>query len=66
MSKGNPVVGQLLAGVISHQPAQAWMISLTGLTAPAISQLSACVLASLTQNRCLLKLTLHIQSETAT
>jgi len=27
----------MLAGVISHQPAQAWMIGLTGLTAWAIS-----------------------------
>jgi len=31
----------MLAGVISHQPAQAWMISLTGLTAWAISLWSA-------------------------
>jgi len=31
------VVGGMLAGVISHQPAQAWMISLTGLIAWAIS-----------------------------
>jgi len=29
--KSNPVVGSMLAGVISHQPAQGWMISLTGL-----------------------------------
>jgi len=35
--KSNPVVGHMLAGVISHQPAQAWMISLTGLTVWAIS-----------------------------
>jgi len=30
------MVGCMLAGVISHQPAQAWMISFTGLTAWAI------------------------------
>jgi len=35
--KTNPVVGCMLAGVISHQPAQAWIISLTGLTEWAIS-----------------------------
>jgi len=35
--KSNPVVDRMLAGVISHQPAQAWMINLTGLTAWAIS-----------------------------
>jgi len=32
------MVGSMLAGVISYQPAQAWMISLTDLTAwPVVS-----------------------------
>jgi len=34
------VVGSMLAGVISHQPAQGWMINLTSLNAWAISQWS--------------------------
>jgi len=35
--KSNPVVGSILAGMINYQPPQAWMISLTGLTAWVIT-----------------------------
>jgi len=36
----NILVDRMLARVISHQPAQIWMISFTGLIAWAISQWS--------------------------